>query len=132
GADLHIVADLDVAELRHLDMLAVLEAIAETIGADHGVGMNDNAMADDGSIIEHGVRMDDHIVAEPAIATDKRTGAEPTTGADDRAFADGDERVNAGLLADPGGGIDASARIDAVRRRFGAAIKVTYDRHKRG
>ena len=41
SADFHVVADLDMAELRHLDVFAAVQAVAEAVGADDGVGMND-------------------------------------------------------------------------------------------
>ena len=37
GADLNVVADGHRAELRHLDVPAVLKTVAETVGAEDGV-----------------------------------------------------------------------------------------------
>ena len=88
GADLDVVADLDVAQLRHLDVPAVLEAVAEAVGADHGVGVDDDAVAEDGAVVEHGVGIQSHVVAEPAVAADDRAGVNAAAGAQDAAFAD--------------------------------------------
>ena len=51
GADLTVITNLDVAQLRHLDVLAVLKTIAEAIGAQHGVGMNDDAITENRAFI---------------------------------------------------------------------------------
>ena len=55
GADLDVVADLDVAQLRHLDVPAVLQAIAEAVGAEDRVGVDDDPVAEDGAVVEDGV-----------------------------------------------------------------------------
>src|SRR5262249_45576682 len=50
SADLDVVADLHVAQLRHLDVAAVLEAEAEAVGPEHCVGVNDGPVAEDGAV----------------------------------------------------------------------------------
>src|SRR5262245_17206957 len=45
GADLDVVAQLNVAELRHLDVPAVVEAVAEAVGPEDGVGVDDDPVA---------------------------------------------------------------------------------------
>ena len=80
GADLDVVADLDVAELRHLDVPAVLEAVAEPVGPEHGVGVDDHAVAEDGVVVEHDVRVEDDVVAEPAVAADDGPAREAGSG----------------------------------------------------
>ena len=83
GADLDVVADLDVAQLRHLDVPAVLQPIAETVRSQDRVGMNDDAVAQHGAVVEDGVGKNGHVVAEPAVPADHRPrvdfASHPTT-----------------------------------------------------
>ena len=131
GADLHVVADLDVAELRHLDVPAVLHAVAEAVGADHGVGVDDDPVAEDGVVVQDRVA---------GAASRRRRGGScrpttaplwtPATGADDAALADAGEREDAGVRADAGRRVDERPRIDAVRRRLGLAVQFLHDSHE--
>ena len=55
----------------------------------------------------------------------------PAPRSDDCPGAYDDERVDARFHADLGAGINMGFRIDAVRQRFGAAMQMTHDGHKR-
>ena len=110
GADLDVVADLDAAQLRHLDVLAVLKTIAETIGAEHGVGVDDDAVAEDRAVVENDVRMQDHIVAEPAIAADDDAAVKSAAGAENAALADDGERMKLASGTKLSGRMDDGAR----------------------
>src|SRR5438105_3217708 len=44
STDFDVGANDDIAELRHLDVPALLEAIAESVGANDGVGVNDDVI----------------------------------------------------------------------------------------
>ena len=81
GADLDVVADLDVAELRHLDVPAVLQPVAEAVGPEHRVGVDDDAVAEHGAVVEHDVGIEVHVVAEPAVAADDHAAVDPAASA---------------------------------------------------
>jgi hypothetical protein len=55
-ADLDIVLDDDRADLRDLGMFGSVPAIAEAIGAQHAVGVDDDAMADGDALADDDVR----------------------------------------------------------------------------
>src|SRR5207247_2618028 len=48
GADFNVVANLNMAELWSLDVLALDAAVAEAVGPDDAAGVNDDSVADDG------------------------------------------------------------------------------------
>ena len=131
GADLDVVADLDMAELRHLDVLAAAGAIAEAVGADHRVGVDDGPLADDRAVVEHGVGIDGHVVAESAKATDHGPFMDAAAGTEDAAFADDRQRVDAAVATELGRGMDAGPRIDTVDGPFGSAVQVLDDGDER-
>src|SRR5947209_3655248 len=54
-ADLDVVADHDVPHLRILHVAAFVDAIAEPIGSEHGIGVNDDAIAKYGVVIKHDI-----------------------------------------------------------------------------
>ena len=127
GADLDVVADLDVAELRHLDVPAVLEPVAEAVGPEHGVGVDDRR-GGRGRCRRRARRGGTgHVVAEPAVSADDDAAVDAAAGADDAAFADDGERVDARVRAQARGRMDDGERIDAVRRRVGPAVQVAGD-----
>ena len=92
GADLDIVADDDVAKLRHLHVSALEEAIAEPIGAEDCVGMNDDAIAKDRAVVEDGVWIEHDIVAEPAVFADDGAGVQQAAFANDGISANDSRR----------------------------------------
>ena len=51
GADFDIVADDDATDLANPRMFTVFGSESETFTADHGVGANDNTIADFGPIV---------------------------------------------------------------------------------
>src|SRR5579884_2914055 len=51
GTDLDIVADLDMAELRHLDMPTLLSAVAEAVRSQDGITVNDDPIPEDRAVI---------------------------------------------------------------------------------
>src|SRR5262249_39443236 len=130
GADLHVVADLDVAELWHLDMSAILKAVAKTIRANHRVGMHDHAVAKDRAVVEHDVGMQDYIIAEAAEPADGNAMIDSAACAHQCSFPDGRERVDTRQRAKGSGGMNERLRVDAMERRFGAAVQVTHNRHE--
>ena len=132
GADLDVGPELHAPQLRHLDVLAVVQTVAETIGAEHGVGMNDDSIAQHSIVVQHGPRIDGDVVADPAESADDHMAVDPAAGPDGAAFADHGQRMNARLGAHLCGRMHDGTRIDTERRLlFGPALKVTHDGHKR-
>src|SRR5262249_8996031 len=117
GADLDVVVNHDPTQLRHLDMASLLLAIAEPVGAEDRVGVDDDTLAEHTAVVEDNVRVQGHVVAEPAVTADDDAGIEATASTDDGPFANADKGVNAGLGAEDHAGVDSSARIDPQRRR---------------
>jgi len=85
GADLDVIPDLDGAKLGHLRVAPFLKAVAEPVRAEHRVGVEGDALAEDGAVVEHRVRMQDHIVAEAAVSADDRARMEDTASPKDCA-----------------------------------------------
>ena len=48
-ADFHIIVNFHFADLRKFPALPVLSDVAETVGADHGAGMQDYAVGEPGA-----------------------------------------------------------------------------------
>src|SRR5262249_10978119 len=130
GADLDVVAQLDAAQLRHLDVATALEAVAEAVGAEDGVGVDDDAVAEHGVVVQDGVGEEDDVVAEAAEAAGAGAAVQDAAGADDGPLADGGEGEDAGPLAEPGGRVDEGPRVDAAGRRLGPRVQVAGDRHE--
>ena len=108
-ADFHVVADDDVANLRHLAVDAAVLHVAETIRADHRVGVNADAPADFRARINHNVREQIHVVAEFGVVADEIAALQNGPRADAHAFADNTVRT------DVRGGINLRARRDDSR-----------------
>ena len=75
-ADLDVVVDLEPAGMRDLDVPAVDQAVAEAVAAEHGAGVDLDAVAQDHVAIEHGIGMDDDVAAQPAAVADDGAGVE--------------------------------------------------------
>ena len=69
-ADFHVVADDDVADLRHLAVNAAVQHVTESVRADHRAGMDADALADFRARINRDVREQIHLVAELGIVAD--------------------------------------------------------------
>ena len=103
-ADFHVVADDDVADLRHLAVNAAVLHITETVRANHRAGMNAHAPADFRVRINGDVRKQVHVVAELRIVADTIAGLQDRPRADTHAFADDTMR------SDVRGGVHFGAR----------------------
>src|ERR1700692_830768 len=79
--DLHVVADPDAAHLRHLHPSPRVGRETETVGADHGSGVQNTALADPHSGI--------YVDARDQVRTgaDARSALHDAAGADDHALA---------------------------------------------
>ena len=67
-ADLHIILDYNRSDLWNLLMLATIPPIAEAIAAQHGVGMNDDAVSDRDPLAN------DYLMKELAFLSDQNVG----------------------------------------------------------
>ncbi len=124
GPDFDIIADLDMPELRDLGVLALMGPVAEAIGADHGVGVNNDAVAHERVVIEHGMRIKRHVITQPAATAHDGPAMQSATGANDGPRTDHGERMNAGVRTDLRGGMHTGERIDSVNGWLGPTLKV--------
>ena len=123
GPDLDIIGNLDPAQLRHLDVPALLESIAKPIGPDHRVGMNGNAVSQHRVVIKDDAGVQGDIVADPAERLMTTSGCESDSGHEVLPSPIIAKEVNAGIgPADLHRGMDDGPRIDAhAALRLGAA-----------
>src|SRR5262249_30686308 len=126
-ADLDVIADFDMAELRYLDVPAILEAVAEAVRPDHRIRVDDDPVAQHGAIVEHRVRVENDIVAEAAVPADDSAAVQPAARTDSSPFADGGERLHAGVFPEAGRWMDGGAQVDAGRRGIIAAAQMADD-----
>ena len=75
-ADLHVAADLEPPGMRDLDMPAVHLAIAKPVSAQHGAGVDLDAVVEDDIGIEYRVGMDHAFLPDPAPIADHGAGIE--------------------------------------------------------
>ncbi len=58
GADFNMIVNLDMADMRHFNVLIIAKFVAETVCADDGAGMKNHIVAD------HAMVVNDHITGE--------------------------------------------------------------------
>src|SRR6266478_2213906 len=95
GADFHVIADLHMAQLRNFVVTSVVQAVAEAVRANDRVGVNRDAVAQNGAVIKDGMRIEDDIISEPAKSADHRSGVNSTARSHRASFSDTGERKNA-------------------------------------
>ena len=122
--------DFHPAELRHLNVPAVVQPIAEAVRSDHGVGVDDNSVPQNRIVIKHGSWINGDVVADPAKSADDRMAVYPAAGADGSPFADHGQGMDAGIGPTTDQGVYHGPRIDAERFLFRPGLKVTHDGHK--
>ena len=89
GADLDVVVDDDIAELKHFPVAALVQHVTEAVRADDGAGMDGDAMAELRSPIQDDIREQADVVAKLAVgpqiiaAHEDGAGAQPHPGAQD-------------------------------------------------
>src|SRR6185369_12927616 len=89
GADLDVVTDAHRAEL--LDLFPAAAAVrreAEAVGADHGPGMNDAALADQAAFAHADTRLQHRGGADPRAALDHAQRPDARAGIDHRVGVD--------------------------------------------
>ena len=113
GTDLDVVADLHPAQLRRQAIAAVNHLIAEAIGPKHGTGVDHAPCPHLRAVVQHRIRKDDCAGADPAAGHDLGAGVNGGTWPDLDIRTDHGERVNVGIGADAGRGVDDCPRADA-------------------
>ena len=88
-ADLHVIADDDVANLRNFAVDAAVQHVAESVRADDRAGVDADAMADFRARINCHVRKQIHVVAELRIVADKIAALQNRVRANLHALAHG-------------------------------------------
>jgi hypothetical protein len=109
-----------------------VKAVTEPIGTEHSISVDDGPVADDGSVVKNGIGVERDIVPETAEASDCRATVNAAPRSNDALLADVCKGIDAAIVADASSGMNDGARVNAVRRRFGSAVKMTHDGHKRG
>ena len=112
-ANLHIVVNHHVADLRHLQMLAAFLHIAKAIAAHDGARVNPHAIAQLRARVQRDVMKNRAVLADHAIfihiiiAVQNRAGADLRAVADDDVRADASFRMHFGFFGNNGGRMDA-------------------------
>src|SRR3989304_4952959 len=88
AADLHVVFDHDLSQLREFVMAPLCKHVSEAIGADHRAGVNHHPIADSRLRIDAHPRVDDTIGSDLDAPTEKNSGADHRALADAYAFLD--------------------------------------------
>src|SRR5258706_2103927 len=112
-ADLHVVADDEVADLWNFAVDAAVGNITNPVRADHRPGVDANALADFRARINGDVREKIHVITEPGIIADKIAALQNRARADAHAFADDAMRPDMGAGVNLRGGCDDGRRMDA-------------------
>ena len=132
GADLDVVFEDHVADLRDATDLAVDGLITEAIGADDGAGLDAAAGAEDAVVADDDAGLEPAIDADRSAGTDMAAGFEDRAGGDGSAFTDDAEGADVGGRIDLGGGRDDSGRVDAGRRaRLEARLEHAAEQRER-
>ena len=118
GADLDVIADRDVADLRNLQLLSAFRQIAKSIGSDHGSGMDRDPIPDDGLGIDRHIGKEmtvlaqAHILPKIAACFDDAAFADLAAGGDHGISADGHFAGDIDVICDHGSRIDP---VNAIR-----------------
>ena len=122
GADFDGVFDDETSLLRKLDVLAggFVADVAESVGAEHGSGVDDDAVAELDAGIEDDARMDAAFAADDDAATDDCAGADGRAFADFRFGLDDSVRADADAAAEEGRSVDDGRGMNHRVSIFGA------------
>jgi hypothetical protein len=129
GADLDIVFEDDAADLRDFVVGAFVGGKSEAIFADGGVGLEDDAVADDAVVIDDGVGIEEAVIANPDAGADEDAGVEDAVVACS-LIADGDEGVDLAIVAEYGCGGDVRGGANADFFVFAVAVEGDDDLHE--
>ena len=132
GADLDIVTDFDVAQLRNFDVFTALKPIAKTVRTDHTVRMDHDSVAENTIVVNHNVRVQNNILREATKSTDRSSGIQMTSRTDHGPFPDDDVCADRRVFTDGCGGVNGRARVNPpIRTRCSFATQVHHDSGKR-
>src|SRR5690606_29621418 len=112
GADFHVVAQFDVRQLSGLYVSTVAKAVAESIGTDHAIGVQDHAVANDRVVIQHRSGIDGNIASDAAARHDVHARMDRAAGTDGYVSANDGEGADVDILTDGGRGIDVRQGAD--------------------
>ena len=112
-SDLHVIVDLDIADLGDLQIVLSGSGKSEAVAPDDDAGMEDNPPADQAAAVEGDARIKDGSLADDGIPADEDPRVENRLVLDARPAADVDAGVDHGLRRDVGPGFDAGVRVDS-------------------
>ncbi len=118
GANFHIVADDDAAQLRHFDEAIGIGRKTETVLSDTHAGIEPDARTDNG-VADRDLGAHPRVVAERTCSTDYAAGTDQCATTDFGPRAYHGERLDPTAFADLCAGVDASVgRNPRDRRRL--------------
>jgi len=130
GADFDIVFDENAANLGDFVMNAAVGGIAETILADYGAGMDNDAIANSATVVNCYVRINYAISTDFGGRADGAVGIDAGIIADLSLGRDNDKIVDIDIFPDLSGRIDAGPFAKADGFVFAMAVDQHYDLHK--
>src|SRR5215204_4941588 len=107
--------DHDVTDLGHLSMVALVENVAKTIGADDRTGMDANASADDGAGVNCDVWRQSGAFANLRVGANVVIGLEHSGCVDSNALTYHAKGTDVSRWVDSRGGMDDGGGMDAGR-----------------
>ncbi len=111
-ADLHIVVDLDVADLGDLEVFLARQGKAEAVAPDDDAGMEDDPPADQAAAVDGDAGIEDGGLADGGIPADEDPRVEHRLSLDARPAADVDAGIDHGLRRDVGPRLDGCIFAD--------------------
>ena len=116
-ANLDVVVDDDVTDLKDFPMAALIEHVTKAVGANNGTGVDGDAMTDLRLAVKNDVREEADIIANPAVGTDivaahqNGTGTQMDAGAYDTIGSDVGGRIDLSGVGDDRTGMDAAGML---------------------
>ena len=111
---------------------AVGETVAETVGPQHGVGVDQAPRADHRVLVEHGVGEDRHVLADLRAGHDVDAGVDRRAGADRHAVADRGEGMDVDVCGRSSAvGLTAASGLMPIRAAVARRAEVAHDGGKR-
>src|SRR6185437_3262875 len=111
GADLDVVAELHVADLRDLAKRAVDEDVTESVASDDRSRLQHDALSRNATVEQHRAWMKERVFADDGVCSDDRACKKHGSGPNARAGADGHQRADHDVVADLGGLVDDGTRV---------------------
>ena len=102
GADFDVVFDHHVAHVWQSVVFSIDSAVAESFGAQHRAGVNDDIISDTHAGIQHGLCLDPSIVTDTAVAADHSAWPNLAVFSDHSMITDDGKRVHGGVGANGG------------------------------